>query len=196
MRKKFSTSLYKLKRLSLLLFGLGLFLSSCKKEDSKPAEALKPAYAVKFKVDGIPKVFTNDAACIFNFYEPTEKKYLTTITASERPNSPKWNTFGIILSHTKTILNGETFVNSYIIKDASIENSLWLSFSDENEVFYASIGDTLTKLLGISSDGQVKFTEIKDGSVRGTFSGTFYNDTHTRFKKITDGEFYLAALSL
>ena len=180
----------------LMLTLLILLVSSCKKEKEDPLKNVStPVYSIKFKVDGLQKEYKIDANCLFNIFVARDNKYVTTISSSEKPNSQTRNTIALILTHSQAISSTKTFVNYGPTQNTpGLEESLWLAYYDENEVFYCSLGDIFTKLYGISSDGFLQFTEVADKYVKGTFKGTFYNDDHTKYKKITNGEFFVQAI--
>jgi len=171
-----------------------LLVSSCKKEKEEPLVST-PVYSIKFKVDGLQKEYKTDATCLFNIFVARDNKYVTTISSSEKPNSQTRNTIALILTHSQAISSTRTFVNYGPTQNTpGLEESLWLAYYDENEMFYCSLGDIFTTLFGISSDGFLQFTEVADKYVKGTFKGTFYNDDHTKYKKITNGEFFVQAI--
>lgn len=183
-----------LKATILLLIVL---VGSCKKNASEIAlknkEQELPIYFLKFKVDGIQKNYTQELIVQpFNYKEPSNGKYYTGVNGMVNRVDVKKNTILVALITDLPNVLGATYVNfSPSPLGTERASSLTISYFDENGDFYVSFGDEISKLYGITSDGQTKLSEISSTYVKGVFNGTVYNSNHTKSKKITEGEFYM-----
>lgn len=182
--------------LNLAAFVFMLFTISCKKEKIDPVDEkeVQTSYYVKFKADGVQKVFKEDAISLIFSGEGSDKvmQYNAILNGNEIERDTTKNGLTIFMAHSNEIRTGETYVN-FSSNKSSIEKAklIWFIYKDEKGTDYYSFGDEISNFYGINSDGQIRFSEIKPNYTKGAFSATVYNDGYTKNKKITDGEFYL-----
>lgn len=179
-------------KLFLLLFVL--FVTSCKKENVKPKDE-KPSsneYYVTFKVDGVKKTFAGSATSfVFDGVRSDQiRQYNVLFDGEDKYLDTTKNFLGVIMADFKEIKANKWYTNSFKgMNGAEMPELFSLIYKDENGKYHSSLGDNVTSLIGINSDGHIRFSEITPTYIKGTFSATVYDDDHIKTKKITDGEF-------
>lgn len=183
--------------INLVALLLVLFATSCKKEKIGPAvdeKETQTSYYVKFKVDGVQKIFKKDAFSLIYNAENRDKvmQYDAILNGNAIELDTSKNGLTIFMVNSKEIKTGEAYVNFFNSKpNTETAKLIWIIYKDENGIDYMSMGDELSTLFNVNSDGQIKFSEINSKYTKGVFSATVYNSIYTKSKKITDGEFYL-----
>jgi hypothetical protein len=174
--------IFKLQLLTCFLF------TACAKEYSFEKTLVEP-YHLNCKIDGVPTSFVKLGAG--DHTDPDNGNLLvegfTDSTINSHPNS-----FGFeLFSNTKKVIEGE-----YTDQDADFMlNSVYTDSSRLKNYIASSSFAVLAEAAGtiISNHLKVIVTELKNSTVRGTFSGDFYEngDPHGAMIKIKEGEFYL-----
>ncbi|MCG2459607.1 hypothetical protein K8352_02460 [Flavobacteriaceae bacterium F89] len=187
----------KLLRFLPSILGLALILTLMGCSKSSAADDLLPddQYYIKFKADGRPVIFANDA--VTSVVIGTFSEYAT--------NSPDMRSSGII--GTKDVKDGDNYFaiqvatveeaklnapyTNYTPGGGKIKADSFISTYTKGEQVFGVVDETLYELTGDEvAKSEIKFTEVTDETIKGTFSGTWY-DFDDSFIQITEGEFYV-----
>lgn len=176
---------------ALLLLSIVL-LAGCSKKSDNPAEP--GTYYVRFKADGVQKEYRNHTLAQF-YYDPENLSYHCNMTSSLKMAELGKDALSLFLLSKTAYKTGERYHLRKEIempKTNAIMPQVMLVFFTESGKPYTA---QFLPVTGLQFDdaAEVKFTEITDKYVKGTFSGLAFTSMPERAEvTVTDGEFYLA----
>lgn len=183
----------------ILLIGMVLFSTSCKKEEITLPQP--GAYFISFKADGTQQEFKMEPAAITT--APDSSGIYTSILSAFQSSVSSGD---IHLSMTLFSRNPNnspaTFqdpLKAITVGGVKLPQVLITYVDTKGALGYQTLG-TITDLIGtptspypnLYADGKVTITEVTNTYFKGTFSGTaFKSDLSGNRRVITEGKFYL-----
>jgi hypothetical protein len=167
---------------------LAFFLMSCSKDDDDTG-TMAGDYYFRFKLNGQQMDYTDpkighNLSGSFNLVD-SEGIYTTSAVAMKTYPTINKNTLSIVLAHPAEFQTGIDYTNF----DASgnvVTQVFVLGYYDANSVFYHAEVYSIS-LFGGETDAKVRFSELTSTNMKGTFSGTLYDQSGS--VKVTQGEF-------
>lgn len=183
---------------SILLVGLSGCSKSSSSEDLPPDDG----YYITFKVDGQEVAFANDnqystVLGTFNIPSSSGDQYATAIIASKSTDGSNADAFTIICG---TVDEAEAHIiyTNYTANAPKMKAFTFLgTYGNVNDQVYGTVDETLMDLFeNTKADSEITFTEVTDKTLKGTFSGTWYDIESDPYPsiKITEGKFYVPRL--
>ncbi|QEH42992.1 hypothetical protein [Chitinophaga sp. XS-30] len=176
---------------TLLLLSMVL-LAGCSKKSDNPAAP--GTYYLRFKADGVQKEYKAHTLAQL-YYDPENLSYHCNMTSSLKTAELGKDALSLFLLSKTAYKTGERYHLRNEIempKTNAIMPQVMISMFTESGKPYTA---QFLPVTGLQFDdaAEVKFTEITDKYVRGTFSGLAFSMLPERAElKVTDGEFYLA----
>jgi hypothetical protein len=175
-----------MKKFFILSIAFIIGFSSCQKENSE--DNTDTNYHVSFKADGISKSFTEFTGAHFD----TTSGFVTLTVLGSASQTNNSNYFGFYLNNDSgaaLIVPGEykdVFTNFTLLSTYNINA---FPYEAGQSVAEEAADNNIT----IANHFKVNITSMNKETVKGTFSGDFYESLNIRGKKITitDGDFYV-----
>jgi hypothetical protein len=172
---------------------ISLMMSSCKKDSGGTGDSGTTAgkYYVKFKADGTTYTYVGSAQGNYN-KKDASSHYDFSIGA--RPDNTTAGAASIALGGVDAdMLVTNKYYQNYGAKTDSTSKLLALVVGWVNpagKTFLAYSKDLGADLI---ADSRIKFTEVTNTTLKGTFTGTLYMSADASSEKhtITNGEFYV-----
>ena len=177
-----------------LLICIALFATSCKKDIPGPTASGTSEYYMRFKANGITKEYKFDCAGQLNKFQTNPDVYASHFSGAKDEYVVNKNVMTVILFTNAESLLNVTYTNYNTTSPVLIPaRDLIISYSDETGEHYGSIYETALPYLpaGLVCNNLLRITEANSVYLKGTFSGTIYNNSYLKKIEITAGEFYL-----
>lgn len=171
-------------------------ISSCKKNFSGIDPTNQPTdYYIKFKANGVLTEYKKDAAGNFNVYSASPPaSYGTSIYGSKVENQTTKDAASLLLSSTTENKINRVYT-SYSTSVSNHEKASLLSigmFDSAGEFFMSWAQESVSVLPpGTLVNNTMVITAFSTAGIKGTFSGTLYNNNFSKRISITEGEFFV-----
>lgn len=181
--------------LTLLLFSV---LVGCSSDDD---DTTQPTYLFRFKVDGdavdyshvVSQAYYPGSSWANQVYD--DGTYYSMIFATNDVNEVTKDAVQLLIRHPEAIKANVTYGTTSSTATSHISPDFFqFGYYDANKALYLAREHSYYEAINQSpTTATIRFTEISNTRIKGTFSGTLHNYNRTVWITITDGEFDLPA---
>lgn len=198
LQKKYAMKKTNLTAKCIFVIACAMLFIACIKNADTPRDDNDNSgdYYLKCKIDGIETNFNYLPQAFFNLSD-ADTFYSTSLVAYKaKPMINDTSNFVILMADNKPMVKNVVYTNYGASGGNTQRIKLNALTQLDKGTFYASWGDEFASF-GIVSDTKVEFTEVGDKHLKGTFSGTMYQQIDGSSPKhvVTDGEFYVQKLN-
>ncbi|MCE7053113.1 hypothetical protein LZF95_00395 [Algoriphagus sp. AGSA1] len=172
----------------------GLSSVGCSKDsDANP----QPEYYFRFKVDGSTVDYSDLVSQAFypgttsvNYYVEESDIYQSMIFSTANVNEVLKNALQIVTWHREPFSVNVTYSTTGSASSQNVPHFFQFGYYDSSGTLYFAREQSYYEPISLTAtDATIRFTEISDTRIKGTFSGMLHNHNQTVWITITEGEF-------
>ncbi|PVD54127.1 hypothetical protein DC498_01690 [Terrimonas sp.] len=178
------------------IVAVSLFFSGACKKNSDTPNGSGSDYYMRFRINGA--LIEHKGQAEGNFNKATSSSYAASFAGLKEALVAGKNNMSVILGTEAENKTGVTYTN-YTTATSGSEKAKVLNivYLDDAGNAYLSWAEEFAPAIpsGTKTNAQVKITEAASAYLKGSFSGTLYNNDYTKEFSITEGEFYVRRIN-